>query len=373
VGLGPGGSVAARILAERGMRVLALEKERIPRYKPCGGVLSARVLNLLDVDLKTVIKASIYGGTFTFCGAEHFSARYHKPVAYMVMRPQFDQFLSQRARCAGANIHEGERVHTIRPRETEVEVATSHGVYRAAWLIGADGAKGIVRQYVTQESRAVPIAGLEAEIITEQRILQQHAQEVVLDFGKVPNGYSWIFPKSNHLSVGIFGAFRQVAHPRHLLWRFLTDQGFNVSAGEEFHGHLIPIYQGGHTPVQRQRIVLVGDAAKLVEPFFGEGIYYAIKSAQIASRMLLDHVNQMPPSGEQYERYLQELSTELRAALKVARLLYRFPRYGYHLFKTHNTLVQSYFKVLCGENSFVRFYSVIRRKALTNILSCRFQ
>jgi hypothetical protein len=88
--------------------------------------------------------------------------------------------------------------------------------------------------------------------------------------------------------------------------------------------------------------------------------------------MLLDHINQMPPSGEQYERHLEGLLTELRAALKVARLLYRFPRYGYHLFKTHNTLVQSYFKVLCGENSFVRFYSVIRRKAITNILSAPF-
>lgn len=368
VGLGPGGSVAARLLAERGMRVLALEKEHMPRYKPCGGALSARVLNLLDMDIGTVIKASIYGGAFTFCGTEHFSVRFHKPVAYMVMRPQFDQLLSQQARCAGACIHEGERVHTIQPHETEVEVATSRGVYRAAWLIGADGTTGMVRQYVTQENRAVPVAGLEAEIITEEAVVQQYAHEVALDFGAVRNGYSWIFPKSDHLSVGTAGVFRQGTHPRHSLWRFLASQGLCASTNEKVYGHVIPTFPGGRMHVQRQRIFLIGDAARLVDPFLGEGIYYAVKSAHIASHTLVDHVHCPLTAGQQYEKGLQEVVTELRAALKMARLLYRFPRYGYHLFKTHSMLVQSYFKVLCGEHSFVRFYSTLRRKAVVNVV-----
>jgi geranylgeranyl reductase family protein len=353
------------------MRVLAFEKDHMPRYKPCGGALSARVLHELDVDLAGIIQAIIYGGAFTFRGADKFSAHFHKPVAYMIMRSQFDQLLSQHARHTGARIHEGERVQTIRQRHTDVEVTTSRGVYRAAWLFGADGAKGMVRQHVTQEHRARPIAGLEAEITTTQHVIQHYAHNVALDFGQVPNGYSWIFPKSDHLSVGIFGAFHQVAHPRDFLRRFLTTHGLSTSANEQIYGHIIPTFLGGRLSVQRQRILLIGDAAQLVDPFLGEGIYYAVKSAHIASRTLLDYAHQPHTVGQEYEKGLGGLIAELRAALKIARLLSRFPHYGYHLFKTHHALVQSYFKVLCGNYSFVQLYSTLRHKAITDMLPYR--
>ena len=368
VGLGPGGSVAARILAEHGMRVLALEKERMPRYKPCGGALSARVLTLLETDLSAAIQATIYGGQFTFQGGEPFSAHFHKPVAYMVMRPQFDQLLSQKARQAGAHIHEGECVHAIRPCKTDVEVITSRAAYRATWLIGADGARGIVRQYVTQGRRQEPIAGLEVEITTDQYTVEQYTHDVLLDFGAMPNGYSWIFPKSDHLSVGTAGAFRQTAHPRHCLWQFLSMHGL-CGAEKKIYGHIIPTFQGGDIQVQRQRIFLIGDAAQLVDPFLGEGIYYAVKSAQTISHTLLDCAHEPLVAGQQYEKRLQDMVSELRASLKIARLLHHFPHYGYYLFKTYRGLAQSYFKVLCGEYSFSRFYNILRRQAVLHVMS----
>jgi flavin-dependent dehydrogenase len=325
------------------------------------------------MDLDSVIKATIYGGAFTFRGAEYFSAYFHKPVAYMVMRPQFDQLLSQGARCAGARIQEGECVNAIRTRETEVEVTTSRGVYRATWLIGADGARGIVRPHVIQKNRFMPIAGLEAEITTAQHVIQQYTDKVALDFGEVPNGYSWIFPKSDHLSVGTAGAFRRVRHPRHLLQRFLAAQGLHTSANEKIYGHIIPTFSGDQVRVHRQRIFLIGDAARLVDPFLGEGIYYAVKSAQIASYTLVDCADCPLTAGPQYEKRLYSVLSELRAALKVARLLYCFPHYGYHLFRTYNVLVQSYFKVLCGEESFARFYRTLRQKAFLSVLPYGFQ
>jgi geranylgeranyl reductase family protein len=355
------------MLAEHGMRVLALEKEHMPRYKPCGGALSARVLNALKTDLSSAIQATIYGGQFTFRGGEPFSAYFHKPVAYMVMRSQFDQLLSQNARQAGAEIHEGERVHTIRLRDTEVEVLTSHAVYRADWLIGADGASGIVRQYVTKERRQTPIAGLEVEIVSDQYTVEQYTHKVLLDFGVIPNGYSWIFPKSDHLSAGTAGAFRQIAHPRHSLWRFLTTHGL-YGADHKVYGHVIPIFPGGDIQVQRQRIFLIGDAAQLVDPFLGEGIYYAVRSAQIISRTLVDCAHQPLIAGLQYEKRLQDVVSELHTSLKIARLLYHFPHYGYYLFKTYSTLAQNYFKVLCGENSFSRFYNILRRQAILHAM-----
>jgi geranylgeranyl reductase family protein len=369
VGLGPGGSVAARTLAEHGMRVLAFDKDHMPRYKPCGGALSARVLQELRVDLTPVIQATIYEGAFTFRGAEPFAARFHKPVVYMVMRPQFDHLLSQQAYAAGVDMREGERVHTIRPRDADVEIMTTRGVYRAPWLIGADGATGAVRSYVARAHAAAPIAGLETEITTDRRHLQYYADRVALDFGNMPCGYSWIFPKQAHLSVGTAGSLRQVVRPRQMLGRFLATHGLCASPGEKVHGHLIPTFTGHHLPVQRHRILLIGDAARLVDPFLGEGIYYDVKSAQIASQTLVDCASCPVEVGRQYEQRLSEVTAELHAALQVARLVYRFPHYGYHLFKTHSTLVQNYFRVLCGENSFAQFSRLLRRQAFHDVVS----
>ncbi|MDH3605001.1 MAG: hypothetical protein OEU26_35835, partial [Candidatus Tectomicrobia bacterium] len=119
--------------------------------------------------------------------------------------------------------------------------------------------------------------------------------------------------------------------------------------------------------VQRQRVILIGDAACLVDPFIEEGIYYAIKSARIASQALLDsHLS--PDSGQVYEQRLHEVTAELQTALKIARMLYCFPLYGYHLFKTHPELVECYFRVLCGDHNLVQFYRELRRTALTNLL-----
>jgi geranylgeranyl reductase family protein len=351
------------------MRVLAFEKAHMPRYKPCGGALSTRVCHVLDDDLCEVIEATVYGSAFTFCGAERFAARFHKPVVQMVMRPQFDQLLSRRARDAGAEIREEERVRSLRPRHADVEVSTSHGIYRAAWLIGADGASSLVRRYITQHHQADPIAGLEAEITPEHQIVQQYTEEVTLDFGAMPHGYSWVFPKRAHLSVGISGAFRQVTHPRHLYGQFLKHEGLGRWTDAKVHGHIIPIYLGRPTNVQQGRLLLVGDAARLADPFLGEGIYYAIKSAHIASHALLDAGPRAYTAGMLYEERLQaQVVTELRTTLKVARLLYGFPHYGYHLFKTHPALVDHYFRVLCGDISLDIFYRALRRAALGNLL-----
>ena len=369
VGLGPGGSVAAQILAERGLRVLAFDKDHMPRYKPCGGAISYRVHQVLEEDFSDVVEATIYGGAFTFRGTERFSTRFHKPVVHMVMRPQFDQLLSYAARRAGAEIHEGERVRTLTSHDDHVEVTTSEGVYRTAWLIGADGANGLVRRHVTQDYYAVPIAGLEAEIEPEPHVVEQYTEEVTLDFGDMPNGYSWVFPKRDHLSVGTAGAFRQVSHPRRRYSRFLNHEGLGHWTEEKVHGHRIPIHLGGPVRVHRHRLMLIGDAARLADPFLGEGIYYAIKSASVASRALLEaHDTPALHAGDHYAKRLQGTIKELRTALKIARMLYCFPQYGYYLFKTQPQLVNGYFQVLCGDLSINDFYRTLRRIAIRNAL-----
>ena len=95
VGAGPGGATAARFCAKAGLKTLLIEKERLPRYKPCGGCLSTKTVHLLGFDLSPVIENTIYGAKFTYCSKDPFFIESKDPIAFLVMRDRFDQLLSQ--------------------------------------------------------------------------------------------------------------------------------------------------------------------------------------------------------------------------------------------------------------------------------------
>src|SRR5512143_1231718 len=110
VGGGPGGSTAARLCAQAGVKTLLIEKERLPRYKPCGGCLSAKTVRLLGFDLSPVIENTIYGAKFTYRSEDPFFIESKNPIAFLVMRDRFDQFLIDRALEAGTRVLDGEKV-----------------------------------------------------------------------------------------------------------------------------------------------------------------------------------------------------------------------------------------------------------------------
>src|SRR6266571_6072060 len=109
VGLGPAGAVAATKLARAGLSVLGLEWKAMPRYKVCGGALSARTDGLLEPDYHAVVEDTIFRVRFQLAGDEAFEITSPDPIAYMVMRDRFDAYLAQKAREAGALVRENER------------------------------------------------------------------------------------------------------------------------------------------------------------------------------------------------------------------------------------------------------------------------
>ena len=98
VGMGPGGATTATHLACAGFSVLGLEGKAHPRYKVCGGGLSARIDHVLDSDYRSVVEDTIQRVRFQFAGAEAFEIVSPDPIAYMVMRNRFDAYLAGKAR-----------------------------------------------------------------------------------------------------------------------------------------------------------------------------------------------------------------------------------------------------------------------------------
>jgi len=148
IGMGPAGASAAYELAQRGMSVLAFDKQVHPRYKVCGGGLSARIERILPADFKTVVEQTVYRIEFIYGGKESFYLEFPQPVAYMVMRPQFDRWFVGKAVAAGVMLHEGESVISLRMHDDGVDVNTDRGRYQARFVIGADGVKSLVAQHL---------------------------------------------------------------------------------------------------------------------------------------------------------------------------------------------------------------------------------
>jgi geranylgeranyl reductase family protein len=360
VGLGPAGAAAARDLGQAGLRVLALEKARHPRPKSCGGCLSLRVQQLLESSILELVERVIHGVLLTFRGEDPVSVWSPHPVAYLVMRHHFDAFLAERARKAGTEIREGEHVIRVNERTDRALVVTDREVYQARIVIGADGARSVVARSLGLQPKRQMAAAMDGEIWTRSPWSIGRGDQVRIDFGSIPGGYAWAFPKADHLSVGIGGFGKKVRSPKPYYHEFLCREGIWEAIEEEQRsGWVLPLHRQGRSRVTGRRTILVGDAAALVEAFVGEGIYYAIRSGQLAAQAVVEGLaaSDDPPGPQRYEAALrQEISRELDAAAKIGRVVYALPRLAYRIMQRRPDLMGNYFQILRGEGSFVELW-----------------
>src|SRR2546427_9072126 len=123
VGMEPAGSSAATELARAGLSVLGLEGKPMPRYKVCGGALSARTDRLLEPDYHSVVEETIHRVRFQFAGAEAFEISSQEPMAYMVMRDRFDAYLCGKAREAGAEVCKDRKSTRLNSSHSQISYA----------------------------------------------------------------------------------------------------------------------------------------------------------------------------------------------------------------------------------------------------------
>ncbi|HMF85011.1 MAG TPA: geranylgeranyl reductase family protein [Nitrospiraceae bacterium] len=370
VGMGPAGATAAYQLSRAGLSVLGLDKATHPRYKVCGGGLSVRIDRILEDDYKSVVEHTIYGIQFSFRGADSLFLDSSSPIAYMVMRDRFDHFLVEKARRAGTEVHEGEPVTCCRQLPDGIEVTTDRGRYLAKVLIGADGANSLVAQQLFPGRKSRRMATLESEIPIGSAPHYPGTGRALIDIGATPAGYAWIFPKQERLSIGVGDLRGGLASPKKIFDRFVRDEkGLTPWKVPQPIGHPLPLFSE-HSEANREsvglvsgRALLVGDAGHLVDPLFGEGIYYAIRSGQLAAESILNQVNDRQRSlGDYEEAVRREIYAEFRVASRMAHIVYSFPRLCHRLLPRYQHIVMLYYDVLRGRETYQTFY--VRAKSV---------
>ncbi len=366
VGLGPAGSTAAYELASAGLKVLGIDKSSFPRYKSCGGCISPKVQGILDYDISEVVEDTVYGAMFTYRSERELYIAGDKPVGYNVMRDRFDSFLLKKAMDAGAEVLQETRVVSVSENSTHVDVACSTGkVFSAKYVVGADGASGFVgRTHFGMRPKECAVS-ITAEVPYPRDASSDIKGRLFIDFGSVPFGYSWIFPKEKFLSVGIAGDADKAGNRiKDYFNSFVSTHPLlrNIEINERT-GWTVPVFYGPTQRVTKNRVLVVGDTGHLVDPFLGEGIYYAMRTAKAASFAIIDALKGAISGLSAYQSWVEkELYPEFADAMRLSDLIYKYPRLWYSILEKDPGIMLRYYGVIRGEEDCKSFYSWVQSK-----------
>jgi geranylgeranyl reductase family len=361
IGAGPGGSSLAAKLAETGIDVLLLEKQTFPRYKVCGGGVTKRALLKMPIDIQSIIKDRIKIFVTVNGNEDVQTFKHENPFIYMVMRSELDELLAKHAVECGAELKEDAFVKEIDEQNTSVDVYTRDTKYTARYLVGADGVNSIVAKQSGLMAGRKKALALEYEFEVDQVTAEKYKGKVIIDYLTVPDGYAWVFPKNRILSAGIGSFSLNHKQMSYRLLRLLDNQYINgklLSAKGAF------LSAGGRRRViMTKRTALVGDAAGLVDSFAGEGIYYALWSAELLSSRLIETIKFRKQTLSAYQEDVDQfILPELKILNQFGREFYKNPKLMQKIAFHFPKLLDLLFEVLEGKNDYesllMKFYKM---------------
>ncbi len=327
VGAGPAGCAAAYDLVSQGIRVALLDRTAFPRHKPCAGGLTVKAARALRYSFAPVIQTTVSELAVSCRLRRPTRFRGSDPICHLVERPTFDRFCLETTLAAGAEFRIVRSIDTIMESAATVSLTGDGHVIRGRFLIGADGAHSQVRR-ISDRFPGIRF-GLALEgVVTDCSLPGRHTA-MTFDFSQTAGGYGWVFPKRGHLNVGLYTQ-RSDGRIRRKDLDAYVDRALGAVRCEGVRGY--PLGMGGwrYRP-GRGRVLLVGDAAGLVEPLLGEGLYNAITSGQRAASAIAEAMRKGSDACRLYSEALRPIRRELLFAQAVATLFYRFPLLGHSL------------------------------------------
>ena len=343
VGAGPAGSFAAELLAKAGAKVALFDGRPEGEPKACGGGVTAKALKawpqLLNAVGRTISELDLYSPS-----SKRLHLALEEPFA-IYSRIAFDCYLRDRARDAGAHII-SEKISTRKAKKTDSvwHVRNDAGSeWTGSFLIGADGANSGIAKML---AGPLPPSDMEVAFGYRAPLPANNVAPTVVAFLPGWVGYAWAFPRPDHISFGIATTQDAFKHEPldDLLWQFM------IGYYQQCEGEKVKFWQRETDTPERTRIeahlrataeryaaripglaaktwdsrktcgdnwALLGDAAGFADPVTGEGIYYALRSAEVFADSYLSGA---PLSYE--KRWREDFGAELRRAAQMRGRFY---------------------------------------------------
>ena len=316
LGGGPAGASAAERLAEAGLETIVID-EKLAWEKPCGGGLTFKAYSQYPFLLNNDTPKKLV--TDTYLAAPRAGAacmRLSQPLL-VYSRYDLNRMLLDRAERAGAQL-EKTRVLDIARTGSGWSLKTRNGTIDTDFCIVATGARNPLRSVGTQWTASDTMYALGYYVPTEQ----DH-----IDIQFLPNleGYIWVFPRCGHLSVGICGKGEPAQSLRLRLERYMDEKGIAYKDAS-FYGHMLPSLET--TGWKKNRVagdgwLAVGDAGGLVDPITGEGLYYAIRSGDLASQVVLNERHSVCEKADAYCALLRrDFAADLEFGASLAKRVF---------------------------------------------------
>ena len=282
LGGGPAGSSAAERLARAGLRTIIID-EKLAWEKPCGGGITYKAYSQYPYLLQNETPKKLVTSTLIAAPkAGRVCMELNQPLI-IYSRKDLNGMLLHRAEAAGAEIEQTRILGLDRTHSGGWNIRTRNGSIEADYCVVATGARNPLREVGTRYNAENTMYALGYFVPTDQ---------AHIDIQFLPNleGYIWVFPRQGHLSVGIGGKGESAQSLRARLEQYMDEHGISRK-GAQFFGHMLPNL--GQPDWHNNRVagdgwMAVGDAGGLVDPVTGEGLYYAVRSADLATQVLLN-------------------------------------------------------------------------------------
>jgi geranylgeranyl reductase family protein len=348
IGAGPAGAAAAFHLARLGRDVVLLERHQPGHGKPCGGGMAASVQRWFPFDLSPAVDQVIREVRFTWALEDPVRARLPGEAPFWIVRRSvLDSYLAERAVEAGAVLRYGTAVDTVTRQGELWSVVDQNGaVLQARSLLIADGSSSPL---ASRLGLGPPRPRFASTLSLEVACDVMEPGVAGFDFGLVPQGFCWVFPRQQGYSIGV-GTFLggEELDAEAVLRRLLPSLGLPPEAGERRPTRL-RIWDGHH-PLDGPGVLVAGDAASLCDPFLAEGLRPALMSGCQAAQALSGWLGGDSRALRGYTATMRRDWGESMAwGKRIAQVFYRFPRVGYQLGIKRPTAPQRIAQILSGE------------------------
>lgn len=292
------------------------------------GALTVKTLNRLRYSVDPVIRYRANHVALANGKTPRYLSK-QAEVCALTVRQELDEYCLSQTLEQGATLYQIASIDRITPDHDHVQVTDQHGqTFIGKVLIGADGAHSQVRKLSEHFHLRQPAVALKGIVkrtnIDHSDILFQ------FDFHKAKYGYGWLFPKDDHINVGLYSYQPQQAALSKAALTDYCEYRLGTRQIEHIVGFPIVTSTERYKP-QHRRIVLIGDAAGLAEPLLGEGIHNAIKSTQLIAGYLIDLALLEPNFRKDYSRIMKSVHDDIGLCFDFARHFYHWLPLSYWL------------------------------------------
>lgn len=347
IGAGPSGSICAILLAND-FKVALIEKKSFPREKLCGGGVSFKAVNLLNdiIDLSKLKGKSLKGSYLSYKN-KHLSYIGQNITSYSIERKEFDNELLIKAKEAGVKVYIPKKVVDIEENVHSVRVKLDNGSdLKANFIVIAEGVNGKLYEKIGYFGNRDLTMALEVDVTPTNYPISLN-NNALFDFGAIPNGYGWIFPKEGYLNIGayFYNSKNIDRSQERALENFIRQFSWSKDANiPKLKGHALP-RSVDYKIYNTKRSLLVGDSAGAVENFYGEGLYYGLKSSVIAAKEIKNAIDNNKSLDNYTRRLKSEILVHVKYSKKSAEFFYPRQKFGYY-YMVRNKLMNYYYSEL---------------------------